>query len=33
MLNGQKLQGTTTCKEVYEMLINSQVAVVEESQM
>lgn len=25
MLNGQKLQGTTTCKEVYDMLINSQV--------
>lgn len=25
MLNGQKLQGTTTCKEVYNMLINSQV--------
>lgn len=27
MLNGQKLQGTTTCKEVYDMLINSQVGV------
>lgn len=25
MLNGQKLQGTTTCKEVYDMLINTQV--------
>ena len=25
VLNGQKLQGTTTCKEVYDMLINSQV--------
>ncbi|KAK8800228.1 hypothetical protein WA171_004863 [Blastocystis sp. BT1] len=24
VLNGQKLQGTTTCKEVYNMLINSQ---------
>ncbi|CBK22853.2 uncharacterized protein [Blastocystis hominis] len=24
MLNGQKLQGTTTCKEVYDMLINTQ---------
>lgn len=27
MLNGQKLQGTTTCKEVYDMLINSQVMI------
>ena len=26
MLNGQKLQGTTTCKEVYDMLINTQVS-------